>query len=237
MTKELLTTLGLLVIALIAVLGAFLSRLTINVSSNSNPGLSVSGVGKVALVPDIARFTAGTVAQNRTISAAQKTVNETTDGIKKALAGLGIEKKDIKTQSYVINPIYENRGAAPRIREYEVRHEFLITIRSLDKIDQAVEKVVEAGANAVGSVSFTVEDKEKLLAEAREEAMKEAKEKAQTSARLAGARLGPIISIDEYISSPYPEFGYLDGRGGASPGLEPGTSEIELTVNLTYSLQ
>jgi len=241
MNKELMTTLGLLVIALIAVLGAFLSRPTITVTS-SNPGLSVSGTSKVSIVPDIAKLTAGVVAQGTTVAVAQKKANDTTDQIKKTLFGLKVDKKDIQTQNYYINPLYDSQSSIPRIREYEVRHELTLTVRDLDKVDPIIEAVTGAGANTISNIHFTVDDPEEFLVEAREEAIKKARAKAESSAKLSGASLGGIITMNEYLSGPFPpDLGYYAGygRGGEETpaGIEPGATELELTVNITYSLR
>lgn len=237
-----MTTLGLLLIAAIAVIGAFLSRPAITVSTNPNSGLSVSGTGKVSVVPDTVIFNAGIMAQGTTVAEAQKKASDVTDQIKKALAALKIDKQDIKTANYSINPIYASQTNIPKIRAYEVQHNLSIKLHDLTLVDRAVQGVTDAGANSVSNIQFTVDNPETFLAQARADAMKEARAKAESSASLAGAKLGAVTSINEYLSGPVPtNFGYYDtsmGKGGAvtTPGIEPGSNELELTVNVTYSL-
>lgn len=68
--------------------------------------LSVVGEGKVDVVPDMANVQAGITADGKTVQEVEGKVNEINNKIVSALEKLGIDKKDIKTTNYSINPNY-----------------------------------------------------------------------------------------------------------------------------------
>ena len=88
------------------------------------------------------------------------------------------------------------------------------------------------------------DDREEFLEEARREAIAKAKEKAEALAKEAGVKLGKIISINESggaSPAPYPEFARVDsfaglGGGAPAPDIEAGSSDISVTVSLTYEV-
>jgi uncharacterized protein len=64
-------------------------------------------------------------------------------------------------------------------------------------VQQLLIDVVAAGANEIEGVDFDVTTKGNLRAEARRQAVTAAQNKAQLYAEAAGARLGPVVHIDD----------------------------------------
>jgi hypothetical protein len=101
----------------------------------------------------------------------------------------------------------------------------------------------DLGINQIGAISFSVENQEQYLAQARAEAFEKAKAKAMAMAALNGAELGKIINFSEY----QPYYGYSAkaeglGMGGdaislIAPRIQPGTEELTVQVNVTYALK
>ena len=78
------------------------------VSTTQSSELAVVGEGKVEVTPDTAYVDAGiTVDRASTVAEAQKRINETNNKIINSLREIGIEKADIKTSNYSINPNYK----------------------------------------------------------------------------------------------------------------------------------
>ena len=102
-----------------------------------------------------------------------------------------------------------------------------------------VDAATASGANQVGGISFDVDDKTKAQNEAREKAVAEAKRKAEGLSRAADIRLGKIVNIFENPSFEPPVYRTLETKVGdvAAPEptqIQPGTTEIKLTVTLSY---
>jgi uncharacterized protein len=67
----------------------------------------------------------------------------------------------------------------------------------LDDVQQLLVDLVAAGANEIEGVDFDVSAKADLRAEARRQAVAAARNKAGLYAEAAGARLGPVMHIDD----------------------------------------
>ena len=202
---------------------------------------TVSGTGKVTVVPDTAITTVGITTTKPTVKAAQTEANSVINKITASLKALGIPEKDIKTSNYSIYPQYDYNSGVNRIAGYQVNASLTVTVKELDKINQVVDTATSLGANTVGGIQFTVdEDRQKeLLQQARQEAIKEAKSKAVSLSRAAGLTLGKIVNVQE--SSPEFPRPYLLERalplgagGGGDTQTSPGETSITSFVTLSY---
>jgi uncharacterized protein len=121
-----------------------------------------------------------------------------------------------------------------------LRNTVNVTVRDLSSLGEVLNAVVEAGANSIYGITFSVEDRSAAVAEARDLAIADAKAKAEAIAASAGVQLGEIISISVYESGmPIP---YYDGMGGAwrseaEVPIAAGTLTITMECNLTYAIQ
>ncbi len=235
---------ALLVIFLIGLVGFWSFRafeIWSTASGNYPPReISVEGVGKTLITPDIAKITLGVNTQGKNSKDVVKENTKKINNIMKALTDLGIEKKDIKTTGYYLNPNYQYTEAKGSVQDgYVLDQSMEITVRNFEIIGDVIAKTTEVGANTIGGANFTVEDSDVAKAQAREEAIKNANKKAQQMADATGFKLGKVTSFYEYES--YPEYG-KGGMGGdmmameEAPTVEPGKQEISLTVSLGYRI-
>ncbi len=114
-----------------------------------------------------------------------------------------------------------------------------VKVRDLNKVNQVVDAATAAGVNQVNSINFTVSDLEKYQKEARDKAIADAKKKASELASATGLRLGRIVNVYESpIFYPGPYAAKAEGYGGApfdgSTQLQPGTTEVVMSVTLNY---
>ena len=114
----------------------------------------------------------------------------------------GIEEKDIVTDWYVIEPIYDDYGSL-YIKGYRINNIVAITLRDISKVNQVIIAALNAGANQVVNVEFYLSDLRKYRDQARELAMIAAQEKAQDLASAAGAETGCVMNINENTWSYY----------------------------------
>ena len=208
---------------------------------------TVSATGKVTAIPDIAMITIGVHTEAKeTAAGAVKENTELMNKIVEALKGIDIEKKDITTTSYKLNPVYDWTDKSGRtLKGYEIRQNVTIKIRDLDNIGKAIQVTTEEGANQIGGISFTIDDPEELRKEAVKIAITKAKEKAEDLSSAAGLKLGKLINMYE-SQEYYPEVRtnkvYFDeavGLGGGipEPTIEAGEQEIQVEVTLVYEVK
>jgi hypothetical protein len=216
--------------------------------------ITVSGDGEVFAVPDIAEFSFGIVEEGVDVKSAQDKATTKINAALAALKGLGIEEKDIKTSGfnaypkYEFNQIYCITTPCPQGKQeivgYEVNVNITVKVRDIDDAGKAIDVVTTAGATNVSGISFTIDDEDSLLRDARKQAIDEAKEKAEVLADDLGVRLGKIVSFSEN-GGPYPIYYkteaalMADGRGGAAPApsLPTGENTISSSVTITYEIK
>ena len=199
---------------------------------------TVTGEGKVTVVPDTAVVDLGITVNRPTVKAAQNETNSVINAITLSLKDLEIAAKDIKTSNYSVYPQYNYDGGPSRITGYQVNASLTVTVRDFDKVNQVIDSATSKGANTVSGIRLTVdEDKTKqLLQQARELAIKEAKAKAESLARAAGLTLGKIVNIQEGYSSPRPVYAkeMTAVGGGGDTQIQPGSTDITTSITLYY---
>lgn len=201
---------------------------------------NVSGQGKVTGIPDTAQLSLGVTKTASTVADAQEQVNTAANKIIADLKNLGIAEKNIKTTNYSVNPNYDfTRGGTQNITGYTVTQNLEINISPIDIANKAIDAATADGANLVGGINFTFNDKTKkdLENKARTEAVKEAREKAQRLAGATGIRFGKIVDVQESGSFEPPIFRTQSlevGKGTADTSLQPGENSITINITLSY---
>jgi uncharacterized protein len=204
--------------------------------------MSVNGIGRVTIVPDIATINIGVRSESDVVTEALDGNTAQASAIARVLKELGIEEKDIQTSNFNIYPSerYDPMTGQVEGRFFVVENTVNVTVRDLSSLGQVLNAVVEAGANSIYGISFNVDDRSAAVAEARELAIEEAKAKAEVIAEAAGVQLGEIINISVYEGSmPVP---FYDVKGGAFAAesevpIAAGTLTIVMECNLTYAIK
>lgn len=213
--------------------------LPISITSRTVSGeLSVVGEGKVDVVPDTANIQAGIVSEGKTVQEVESKINEINNKIVAALERLGIDKKDIKTSNYSLNPSYDfTPNGRDNISGYTGNSSLTITVRKQEIVPQVITTATEAGANQVYNSGFIVDDPSKYREEARNKAIQNAKEQAQKLSRELGIKLGKIVNIVESSAQdggPIPLRSPEFSGGIPAPDIEPGTQTITSVVTLYF---
>jgi uncharacterized protein len=104
-----------------------------------------------------------------------------------------------------------------------------------------LDEAVNAGANSINGVTFSVDDQTAAASEARHRAVEDARTKAEEVAKAAGLTLGSIVSIAEGTVSPMPPM-YAAREGDmamadAAMPVEAGSSTVAVDVAMTFALR
>jgi uncharacterized protein YggE len=203
--------------------------------------ITVIGQGSVRIQPDIARVTVGVETSAETIAEAVAENEAQMEAVLDALKAAGIADKDVQTTNFSISldrypepmPSATGEGTAP---VYRVSNMVTVTIRKLDTVGEVLDAVIEAGANNIWGMSFTIEDSTAAQADARSDAMADASGRAEALAKLAGVELGSVMSVSEVISSPgvVTEMAYARDAAGGAGTISPGEVEIGYQVQVSY---
>jgi uncharacterized protein len=227
---------------------AFAPRTILGVDANDTPPehvISVTGTGRVVISPDVADLRVGVSVNRPTVKAAREAAAESMSKVVAALKKLGIADADIQTTILSLQPVYDysTNTNPPRLTGYQLQNAVAVTVRNLDKVGDAIDDSLAAGATTFDGVSFRVQDPARAEAQAREAAMAQATSKAETLAKGAGVSLGGVASISETAAPiPWPVY-YGRDAAGAAPDksvptpVEPGTNEVTVTVAVSYLIR
>jgi uncharacterized protein len=209
--------------------------------------ITVVGEGRVKIQPDIARITLGVDAVQPTVKQASTEARQTMDAVVKAATAQGIADKDIQTASfniYVERTRPSDNPTGPEEVRYHVNNSVNVVVRDLDKVGNVLDAAIEAGANNVYGVNFSVENTAEVEAQAREAAVTDAQRRAQDLARLNGVNVGPVLAISEVIGSQgggQVSNSFRDAApmavGGGGASVSPGELELRMQLQITYAMQ
>ena len=194
--------------------------------------IRVTGTATIEKAPDIAIARIGVQTYNKEVEPAVADNNKKTDAVITALLGHGVEEKDIQTTSFNVYPERDYNKNPAEIIGYRVDNVVSVILRNLDSIGESLQAAIEAGANNINGLSFTLDDPEPLKQEARVKAIEDARQRAETMAEAAEIEVGKVISINELSS------GYISPVGASYDAavyknevpIEPG--EVKLTVQI-----
>jgi len=169
---------------------------------DSNRTVQVTGSAMINVTPDRALIQLGVQSNGATPDEVQTANSLAIQKVIKALLAQGVEAKDIATDMYVIEPVYENYDSL-YIKGYRINNIVAITLRDVKKTSLILATALNAGANQVINVEFFTSELRKYRDQAREQAMKAAKDKAQALAAAAEAEAGCVLNINENSWSYY----------------------------------
>jgi len=206
--------------------------------------LNVSGNGTIYLTPDIAYIYIGVHTEDPTIATAVNNNNNQTQALVDALKNAGVAAVDLQTSNFSVYSTsqYDKVTGQSTGTAYAVDNTVYVTVRDLSKIGSLLNTAVGAGANNINSITFDVADKTAAMAQARQKAMTNASSLASELAQTAGVKLGEIQSVSYSDNSPI-AYSYGMGGGGAAAApnasvpIQPGLTQISVTVSVTYTLK
>ena len=206
-------------------------------------GLVVVGTGTVSAEPEMANVVFGVELQGDDPAAIVEEAAEKIDQAIAAAVELGVAEEDVRTMGYNlwVETVRDPDTGTPTGEVlYHIWHQVRVELSDIDSVGNLLGAVVEAGANTVSEVTFTVEDPEALMEEAREEALENAAARAQQMAEGLGLTLGsPVLVMETSGGSPMP-LG-LGGGGemavGAAPSISPGSLSVSVSVQIVYEIE
>jgi len=225
--------------------------------------ITVTGEGEVFAKPDVAEFTFSIIEERQSVAEANNAVAEKEKQAVDMLKEKGIEEDDIKTMGYNVYPRYEyqtrtisspvlyNEGIATYAQGnervlvgYEVRETIQVRSNDTQKAGELISALGEIGVQNLSGLTFTVDDEDSKMNEARGKAIEDAQSKAKELADQLGVKLVRIVNFGEnqgYYPMAYAMKGGL-GMGGATdesvaPTVPVGENQFIQSVSITYEIR
>ncbi|MEL6265011.1 MAG: SIMPL domain-containing protein [Pseudomonadota bacterium] len=202
--------------------------------------ITVTGNASASAAPDIARISLGATTQAREAGDALDGTARAAEALLEVLETAGIERRDIRTTSLNLSPVFERTtpGGAPRPTGYRASTSYSVTVRDFDRVGDVIASAAAAGANDIGQIAFDVAARADLEAEARAAAMEDAATRAGQYAAAAGLAIGPVLSAREGGVSigrgPMPLAAAAEARAIPVIGGEIGVSA---SITVTFALE
>ncbi len=202
--------------------------------------ISVSGTGRVSVVPDVADLRLGVTITSKTVEAARSASATVMTGVIGALRELAIAPEDIQTTNLSLSPAYDYSSNLnpPRLTGYTLTNAVAVTVRDLATVGAVIDSSLGAGATSLDSISFRTRDVAAAETTARTAAVADARAKAEVLAAAAGVSIAGVAAI---IESGTPEVAPVY-RGSmaklaiadVSTPVEAGTNEVAISVSVTF---
>lgn len=200
--------------------------------------ITVVGNGDANGTPDTAIVQLGVRTEGAAAREALNSNNTQVEALIAKLKELGVADRDLQTSNLSVNPRYDEQGRT--VIGYEVTNMLTVTIRNVAQTGALLDQVVDAGANQIWGLSFTIDNPAALQTTARDGAIADARARAEAMAKTAGGTVGAILNISETIGSqsPVPMYARSDMAQGASAvPVQPGEQTISAQVQVTFELR
>jgi uncharacterized protein YggE len=216
------------------------TALAVDPTTTPEHTITVTGMGRVTLTPNIADLRLGVNITRPTANAARDDAAAAMTKVVAAIKKAGVADKDIQTSMLSLQPVYDySTNGNGKLTGFQVVNIVAITVRDISIVGDLVDAAVTAGATSVDGVSFRVDNETAAEGQARTAAVADAKAKAQALATAAGVTIAGVSSIAENSSNvPYP-VPYAAGapaKDAMSTPVSPGTMEIDITVTVVYRI-
>lgn len=206
--------------------------------------VTVTGTGKVTLVPDRFSFQVGVQTMGNTVDEAVTENNRRVSAVIAALKKAGAQDKDIQTSGFNIWPQQDyQEGRQPRILGYQVNNNITVRSNKVEDAGRLLGVAISAGVNTSSGLQFEVSDPSRGRGTGLRMAFEDAKAKAGVLAMAAGRTLGRAIVISEgmqNIPQPQPMMraAAMEARiASADVPVQAGTEELSFTVSVTFELR
>jgi uncharacterized protein YggE len=243
MPKSTLTRLLLLAsaaVAVVGVVGCDAKSAPTPVPGTSAPRqVTVIGEGKVDGTPDTLTISLSIAATAPDAISASNQTSSRANAVTDALAGQGIDRKDISTTTVTLQPQYGGSNNTT-IVGYQSSNSIDVKVRKIETGPQVLGVITTTGGDntRINSVAYSIEDDSQLVKDARSRAFEDAKSRANQYAELSGLDLGKVLSISEAGSGtppPPPSPVRYDVAAEAVP-LSPGQQTVGFSVTVVWEL-
>jgi uncharacterized protein YggE len=207
--------------------------------------ISVTGEAKTQVVPDIVEISLTVETTNKNLNIAQKNNDEIAAKLLNLTKALGIDPKNVQTNSVNMQPNYEYNCPAqpctkPTLSGFTSKKGVQIKLTDTAKLQELLEKSTEAGGHIDG-INFASSKLEEIKNEVQITAAKNALQKADDIAAALNVKVKKPYRISVGYSSPIsPRVNMMMAKvasAEAADTIAPGEVSINATVNADFEIE
>ena len=197
--------------------------------------IETSGSGMVEEEPDLATMRVSVEETGSEAEDVRTRLAKRADEVRNALIDAGIDEDDVTTSRYDLGQ--QRRGTG-----YEGSHRYQVTVRDVDEVGRIVDVAVDAGADDVGRIQFTLSEatREDLRGMALERAVEDARNDAESIAAAKGLEIVGVVSVstdDGRVSPLRVQYDMADEAGDAGTEIDEGPVTVSASVTVVYGFE
>lgn len=207
--------------------------------------ISVDGTSVIKAMPDRAtvNISIESTAKDAKEASAQNAI--VMNKIQKDIMALAITKDNIRTTNYNLYPLYNRKdNGRQEITGYSVSNQITVTVDNIDIVGNVIDTAINAGANSVNSVEFSLKDPQSYKDKVLVQAINDAKRKADIIAKTLGKNVVNVVSVNSNNS-------YIEARTfnsmmyakaadsaavGASSPIQAGDISVKANVSIVFEI-
>lgn len=201
--------------------------------------VQVSASGSVQAEPDTALLRLGVETLDPRAQSAIDNNRRRMQSVQSALADQGIAAVDIQTVQFRVDveQVRPDIADAEATTRFRVTHILQVQTDQVASAGELLQAALDAGANRVQSVQFSIADPTALESQARSQAVAAARAKADELANGLGAEVGTVRQIIESgAGAPRPVMAAAAESPAAMP-IASGSLTVTVTVDVTFDLK
>lgn len=204
--------------------------------------VTVTGSGTAEAVPDLLTVSIGVECRREDVGAAYAAAGRAAAAISAVLREHGVPDPDISTSGLNVRAdVVWKEGQGQTVAGYVASSILAVRLRDVPGSSEIIAGTVAAGGNDVrlNGLELGFADPAAVTAQAREAAWLDAFATARQFASLAGAELGPVVSVTQQPgpSGPVPVAKMQRAMATDSVGIEAGQSSVSATVDVVWELR
>ncbi|HPZ44791.1 MAG TPA: SIMPL domain-containing protein [Coprothermobacter proteolyticus] len=231
----------LLALAVVAavLLGAWLLPVgAASTDSQETPTISVNGIAKVEVVPDMAVVNFVVEATQQTASKAMAQVTKGTNAVVEAVKDIVKDEKNINTSNVSVYPWYDYTEKGTELLGY--RAVVQISVKSsVEDLPSIIDEAFTAGATGMSGIAYEYSKTASVMDQLIKDAMADARHKAEVALSAEHATPGKLASV-QVLDSSTPIW---QSQGSLSKDVQamaqdinimPGVQEVSVSVSVSY---
>ncbi len=204
--------------------------------------IEVTGNGEAHVAPDVATLN---LAIETHAATAQQSAGQNAALAQKVVDALTTRLQGkVWTGGYSLYPEYSEPqpNQKPTVTGYRAENSITVETGEIGMLGGLIDTAIEAGANRINFLNFTLRDESQARSQAIALAAKDAQTQADSLAKSLGVRLGPVIkATTEAEARPFPVMrasGVAMSAVAAAPTpVQPNEVTVPATVSITYQIE
>ena len=205
-------------------------------------GIRVFGSAIVRVAPDIASIEVAVSRIEKKPKDAFTKANADSAAVHNYLKSIGIE--DVSSSRIALTQEHEYRNGESKFIGYKARLGYSIVTSELDRAEELLVGVIDAGANELTSVTFQTSRLKDIRRDARQRSVAAAQQKAEMYSKAAGVEIGAVLAIEDV--NPETLSGRYEGHVHREPeiddpgeikAVDPGAITVGGAVSILFEIK